>query len=146
MKQQMQQTKKKTFQYTLNWRKQTEVVIAPLKSSDRLKCKHKVPDLSCPQQSPSKWWLNMSAMQQYGILISHPGCMAPGGPRPQQKHKQRPGPGWVASTAQINSLRAECWGSRQILQGERWRKDERAGSRRGEESQRMFLNPKDQGC
>lgn len=83
-----------------------------------------------PQRDPSMWWLNMSAMQQHGILISHPGCVAPGGPGRLQKHKQQPGraeSGRVASRAKkINSSaeRTECWGSRQILQRGRWRKDE----------------------
>lgn len=53
-------------------------------------------------------------------------------------------PGRVVSRAHINRPRAECWGSRQILQRGQWRKDEPAGSRRDEESLRMFLYPKGQ--
>lgn len=79
-----------------NWRRQTKVVIAPLKSSERLKCKHQVPDLSCPQQDLSMWWLNMSAMQ-HGILISHPGCVAPRGP----------GRSWNTNSGQAGSGRIQ---------------------------------------
>lgn len=117
----------------MNLGQQTKAVIALLKSLERLKCKHQVPHLSHPQQNPSMWWLNVSAMQQYGILISHPGCIVPGAPDTAETPTAG-GPGWVASRAQINSLRAECWGSRQILQGQRWPRDEPAGSEMGGKS------------
>lgn len=132
-----------------NWRRQTKVVIAPLKSSERLKCKHQVPDLSCPQQDLSMWWLNMSAMQ-HGILISHPGCVAPRGPgRSWNTNSGQAGSGRIqGSDKQPESrvLRKQtdpaAAGVATVGGGGQWRKDEPAGSGRDKESQRIFLYPK----
>jgi len=54
-----------------------------------------------PSPTGPKWWLNVSAMQHYGILICHPGSGS-WAPTAETQTAAVPIPGSLASRAQIN--------------------------------------------
>lgn len=71
----------------------------------------------------SVWWLHVSAMQQYGILISHPGCTASGAPgHSRNTNIGRTGSGRMEGSDK-QSWEQSAEEADRSCRGGRWRKD-----------------------